>query len=58
MFLDRSNPVQVRPSHFTGLSGVVAISAGSYHTVYLKSGWRTSGAGKNNVDLFERQHEH
>ena len=34
---NRSNPVQVTNADGTGLSGVVGISAGLYHTVYLKS---------------------
>ena len=46
---NRSNPVQVTNSDGTGLSGVVAISAGSYHTVYLKSDGTVWATGKNNV---------
>ena len=40
-----SNPVQ-ESADGTGLSGVVAISTGSAHTVYLKSDG-TVGGGKN-----------
>ena len=34
----RLNPVEVKNSDGTSLTGVVAISAGSDHTVYLKGG--------------------
>ena len=33
----RNNPVQVKHADGSGLSGVVGVSAGSSHTVYLKS---------------------
>jgi alpha-tubulin suppressor-like RCC1 family protein len=43
----RRNPVQVKYADGTVLSGIVDISAGNRHTVYLKSDGTVWGAGKN-----------
>jgi len=45
---DRPNPVQVMNADGTALSGVVGISAGVYHTVYLKSDGTVWATGFNN----------
>ena len=44
---DSSNPVQVTNADGTGLSGVVGISAGSSHTVYLMSDGTVWAVGSN-----------
>ena len=42
----RTNPVQVTHADGTGLNGVVGISTGSEHTVYLKSDGTLWAAGR------------
>ena len=44
---DITNPVQVVDGLGNSLSGVVGISAGFYHSVYLKSGGTVWAAGRN-----------
>ena len=44
---NRSNPVQVVDGSGNPLSGVVGISAGEYHTVYLKGDGTVWAAGRN-----------
>ena len=45
---NRSNPVEVIHSGGSALSGIIGISSGSYHTVYLKSDGTVWAAGRNN----------
>ena len=45
---NRSNPVEVVHSGGSALSGIIGISSGSYHTVYLKSDGTVWAAGRNN----------
>jgi alpha-tubulin suppressor-like RCC1 family protein/plastocyanin len=44
----RYNPVQVKHADGTVLSEIVGISAGSYHTLYLKNDGTVWAAGRNN----------
>ena len=43
----RNNPVQVKNADGSGLSGVVGITAGQNHTVYLKSDGTVWATGSN-----------